>query len=323
VTADRAMTTPRPTASQALVGRLAGLPGRLPEGVLVAAADVVGAVWARTTPARAARARRNLARVAAALAASGGGTALARRAASDPGALDRLVRLGYRHAARYYAEVARAGRLTPGEVERRMVIDTPDTVAAAFEVAGPRIIVGLHFGALELPAMYVAMRAGRPVSAPMETVANPAVQQWFEETRGRLGVRIVPLRDARRRLLASLRAGESVGLIADRDITGGGILVPFFGHPARFPVGPAMLAVETGVPVHVAGVRRTRDGRYHARMQPVPIPEAGDRRARVTGLTSGIAAAMESIIADAPEQWWGAFHPMWPDIEAELAEGNR
>jgi hypothetical protein len=32
-------------------------------------------------------------------------------------------------------------------------------------------------------------------------------------------------------------------------------------------------------------------------------------------LTAAIAAAMESILADAPEQWWGAFHPIWPDLD--------
>jgi hypothetical protein len=32
---------------------------------------------------------------------------------------------------------------------------------------------------------------------------------------------------------------------------------------------------------------------------------------------------MELIIADAPEQWWGAFHPMWPDIEDTLARESR
>jgi phosphatidylinositol dimannoside acyltransferase len=312
----------RPTVRQALVGRIARLPGHLPERMLVAAADAGGMLWYRATPARAARARHNLARVAEGLAASRTGSAAAQRAATDPDSLERLVRMAFRHAARYYAEVARAGHITPAEVEQRLILDDPHTVDAAFD-GRPMIIVGLHFGALELPAVYVAQRAGHPVSAPMETIGNPALQQWFEETRGRLGVRIVRLGDARRSLLGALRAGESVGLIADRDITGGGILVPFFGHPARLPVGPAMLAVETEIPVHVAGVRRTRDGRYRARMLRVELPGEGARRARVTDLTGRIAAAMELIIADAPEQWWGAFHPMWPDIEDTLARESR
>ena len=79
----------------------------------------------------------------------------------------------------------------------------------------------------------------------METLGDPALQRWFERTRATFGVRIVGLREARRELLKELRNGESVGLVADRDITGGGMEVPFFGAPAPLPVGPAFLATET------------------------------------------------------------------------------
>jgi hypothetical protein len=46
----------------------------------------------------------------------------------------------------------------------------------------------------------------------------------------------------------------------------------------------------------------------------VTASEAGTRRERVTALTAAMARAFESMIADAPEQWWGAFHPIWPDL---------
>ena len=69
-----------------------GLVARLPEGPLVAAAESIGELWYRVAPARRAQARANLARVCEALAASGRGSAAARRAATDPDALERLVR---------------------------------------------------------------------------------------------------------------------------------------------------------------------------------------------------------------------------------------
>src|SRR6185436_1895126 len=56
---------------------------------------------------------------------------------------------------------------------------------------------------------------------------------------GAAGIRIVGLREARRELLAALRAGTSVGLVGDRDLTGGGTLTELFGAPAQLPLGPA------------------------------------------------------------------------------------
>ena len=34
-----------------------------------------------------------------------------------------------------------------------------------------------------------------------------------------------------------------------------------------------------------------------------------------------LAAAFETLIADAPDQWWAVFFPIWPDLEAATAGG--
>ncbi len=297
----------------------------LPEGPLVAAAEAIGEIWYRVSPERAAQARVNLRRVCEGLAAQDCGTSLSRRAATDPHALELLVRRAYRHAVRYYLEVARTGGLTVESAAARIDVDTPDEVRDAL-MAGQRVvIVGMHFGAIELPTIVLSSLVGHRVTAPMETVSDPGLQRWFVESRSRVGVDIVPLVDARRALMRALRRGESVGLVADRDVMGNGLLVPFFGHPAPISAGPALLAIEAGVPVYAGSARRARGGRYRGRMILVPAPPEGSRRERTTALTASIAAAFESLIADGPEQWWGAFHPIWPDLAlprtAASAEG--
>lgn len=290
---------------------------RLPEAPLRHAADLAGDVWYRATPARADQARRNLRRVATVLEARGRGPLRVRAAATDPRALERSVRLAYRHAARYYLEVARTPALGPRDLDERLHIETPATVAAAFG-DGPVIFVGLHFGSIELPALLLAQRVGGAV-APMETLEDPHLQAWFVRTRGAAGVRIVGLREARRELLTALRAGTSVGLVGDRDLTGGGTLVELFDAPAMLPLGPAMLAVESGAPPYVPGVRRTTGGRYIGRLEPVTVPSEGSRRERVTATTAALARAYERIVEDAPEQWWAVFFPIWPDLEDGVA----
>ena len=286
----------------------------LPEAPLVAAAEAIGEIWYRATPDRAAQARANLRRACEGLAAQGRGTSLARRAATDPEALERVVRRTYRHAARYYLEVALTGGLTLESAAARIDVDTPDEVRDALMTGQPVVIVGMHFGAIELPTVVLSYLVGHRVTAPMEVVADPGLQRWFVESRSRVGVNIVPIRDARRALLRALRRHESVGMVADRDLLGNGLLVPFFGHPTPIPAGPALLAIEAGVPVYVGSARRAKGGRYRGRLILVPTPADGSRRERVTILTAAIATAFESILADAPEQWWGAFHPIWPDL---------
>jgi len=287
----------------------------LPEGPLTRLADLAGNTWYRLAPARAAQARRNLARVCRALAADGLGSPAVRAAADDPRALERLVRSAFRHNARYYLEVARTPAIRPEDIERRMLIETPEVVAEAFQPGRPVIFVGLHFGSLELPALLLASRVGGAV-APMETLDDDALQAWFVRTRGAAGVRIVGLREARRELLVALRDGTSVGLVGDRDLTGGGLPMQLFGASSMLPLGPAMLAVESGAPAYVVGVRRAGIGHYLGRLEAVPAAPDGSRRERVTATMTALAVAFEHAIAFAPDQWWAVFFPIWPDLEA-------
>ena len=255
---------PHPAARPSLRGSLllfgAGLLVRLPEAPLVAAAESIGEIWYRVAPARAAQARVNLRRACEGLAAQGRGTRLARRAATDPEALELLVRRAFRHAARYYLEVALTGGLDAGTAAARMDIETPDEVRDALMTGRPVMIVGAHFGAIELPTIVLSSLVGHVVTAPMETVADPGLQRWFVESRSRVGVNIVPVTDARRTLLRAIRRGESVGMVVDRDLVGNGLPVPLFGHLAPIPAGP-------GAPgsrdrrARVRGLRAAQEGR--------------------------------------------------------------
>jgi lauroyl/myristoyl acyltransferase len=312
------MTTPAAAGPGGIRGRLlvavAALLCRLPEGPLVAAAAAIGELYYHLAPTRAAQVRANLRRVCDGLAAQHRGTALARRAATDPDALELLVRRAFRHLVRYYLEVARVGALRTEDALTRIDLEDEPAVRAAIGPGAPVVVVGMHFGAIELPVVLFSHLVGHPVMAPMELVADPVLREWFLSSRRRVGINAVPITNARRTLLKALRGGESVGMAVDRDIMGNGLPVPFFGHLAPIPAGPALLAVEAGVPVYVGSVRRTRNLRYAARVVLVPTPETGTRRERMMAVTSGIVAEFERVLADGPEQWWGSFHPIWPDL---------
>ncbi|MGH2512925.1 MAG: lysophospholipid acyltransferase family protein, partial [Candidatus Limnocylindrales bacterium] len=204
---------------------------RLPERLAVRLAELAGDAWYRRAPAKRRLARANLHRVVTWMAGQQVGDPDAWPAATDSVALDTLVRSAFRHYARNYLETMRAPDMGGAYVRERTSLENPAAVDAAFEVDGPMIFIGLHFGSLELPGFYLVERAGRPVTAPMESVDDPAIQAWFVRTRGVVGVRLVGLREARRELAAALERGEIAGLIADRDVTGGGVELAFFGAP--------------------------------------------------------------------------------------------
>ncbi len=287
---------------------------RLPERLVWALAGVAGRVSYRVARTRRRRARQNLRRVVEWMAANGRGDESYRAAASDPRAFEAIVRSAFVNHAYYYVELARAPLCTAAWVRERLLIATPEAVDAALTERRAIIIIGLHFGAIEMPGFYAVSRLGSIV-APMETVANARVQRYIFSTRATIGVRIVTLQAAAGELLAALRRDEPVGLVADRELTGGGIEVELFGSMTKIPAGPALLAAETGAPMCMSTVRRVGRARYLGCLRPVPLAEGANRRERSRATAREEARLFEEFISDAPEQWLALFHPIWPDLE--------
>src|SRR6266542_1287644 len=100
-----------------------------------------------------------------------------------------------------------------------------------------------------------------------------------------------------------LRAGKIVCLPCDRDVTGSGIEVGFFGEKARMMAGPAALAVQTGAALIPVTLWFDDDGwgvRFHAE---IPVPAEGDRKQRAAAMTQQIAHAFEEGISAHPADW--------------------
>ena len=303
---------------------LSAVLSRLPQSALHPVAYALGGVLYRAQPARRRLVRANLGRVIQYLAAQGLGGETVSRAAEGPHALDQMTRAAFGHYVRGYLEGATLSVYARPEYLARVEPEDPELLDLAFgptEAAGgevPRamIIVGMHFGAIEIPALWATKRFGRRITAPMETVSDPELQGYFERTRGKTGLDLIPIEEAAPALRRALANGETVALVADRPIGGAGVTVELFGAPARLPLGPAALAYETGAPAWLITTRRVGRGDYRARIEQIPLPAEGSRRDRLTGFLAAQARAFERAVADAPEQWWTVFFPIWDDIRA-------
>jgi lauroyl/myristoyl acyltransferase len=274
----------------------------LPSRVAYALADVTGGVWHRFAPARRRLVAANLARVCAATGRPTRGRAFRE-----------LVRAAFRNHARYYIELLRAPHYRFDRADE--IVDVPDW--EHFEAVmrtGPTILVSSHLGNFEPFGTFLAARGMRPLS-PIEEIRPRVLFEFLAARRGGRGVDLVPLREARRPLLARLRAGGVVGIIGDRDLTGDGQRVTMFGHPLTVPIGPASLAISQRAAHNVGGCQRTGPDRFRADGELVDVPASGDRHADVAALTAGIVARFERDIGESPEQWWGAFQPVWPDLQ--------
>lgn len=273
----------------------------LPRTAAYAIADLAGRAWYRVAPDRRALVAENLARISAAAGRPASGRAMRH-----------MVEQAFIGHARYWLELLRGPHYRRERIPDMVHVDEWDEVWAPIIRDGAVIAVP-HLGNFEPVGHFVAAAGLKGVS-PVEEAGPPELFEFLRARRASgQGVVVVPLSHAYRPMLAALRRGDIVALVADRDLAGDGVPVTMFGHATTLPAGPATLALRTGRPLIMARVLRVGPERFQVRAAAVEAPRTGQSAADVRALTEALAARFEEAIAEAPEQWWAAFQPFWTD----------
>lgn len=225
-----------------------------------------------------------------------------------------LSRAGLRSYCRYWMEVFRLPAMSREHIFQRFTVYGAELLWKALE-SGRGVVLALpHSGNWDHAGAWIAM-SGYPFTTVAERLRPDALYRRFVGFRERLGMEVLPLTggadDVYGALADRLRGGGVVCLLADRDLSGSGVEVSFFGESARMPAGPAALALDTGaalVPVTLWYEGKGWAGRAH---NEVTVPSnavsvtAGSarRRAHIATMTRQMAAAFEESIAAHPHDW--------------------
>lgn len=231
--------------------------------------------------------------------------------AATPAGLDALVRAGLRSYARYWQETFTLASADHGALLDRLdgAMVGVEHLDAALDSGRGVVVVLPHSGNWDMAGLWFVRHHG-VFSTVVERLRPEALYQRFVDYRASLGFDIVPLTGAGSptpRLLRRLRAGGVVCLLADRDLTGAGATVEFFGGAARMPLGPARLAAVTGATLLAIGCWFTPDG-WGIRFHP-PVPVRGRSAAEVT---QAVADCFATDIAAHPQDWH-MLQPLWID----------
>ena len=142
---------------------------------------------------------------------------------------------------------------------------------------------------------------------------NPLVDRFVNRIRCLHGNRVIHKDDFARGLIASMRAGETVGILMDTNMTPPqGVFVPFFGVQACTASGMARVAAKTGaavVPGFLLWEERSRSmccalaRSWTWWRQATPEEDA-------LANTASFTAVIEEYVRQYPEQWlW--MHRRW------------
>lgn len=181
------------------------------------------------------------------------------------------------------------------------------------------IAITPHLGAWELAGLYLSS-LGPLTILYRPSRLGPAVDEVIRTARGRLGATLAAT-DQRgvRRLLATLRQGEAVGILPDQDPGDeGGLYAPFFGHPANTMVLVSRLASRNRSPVLLLFAERLAWGRGY-RLHFERLPDIIGEPALADSVAA-LNAAIEHAIRRRPEQYLWSYKRFkrqpagWPKV---------
>ena len=245
---------------------------------------------------------------------------------ADERTLRRVLRANVHNLARSWVDVMEMAH-RPDEATARVVpVDTEYMLEPQRRGRGV-VCVSLHLGSWELGLAGWNHRYGQ--MAVLAEVLQP--RELFDHivaARTRLGVKVIPIDlasmrggdpDTARRLGASairevyrvLRANGLVAVAVDRDLAGTGEPMPFFGAPARIPVGVIEMAIRTGAAIVPIMLLRGSGEEVFGRCYPeIPYDAAAERGPEVRRVTMDVLGVMEHVIREHPDQWH-VLDPLW------------
>ncbi len=213
---------------------------------------------------------------------------------------------------RQLAEFCMFPRYTPENARKIATYDGFENYERARAAGKGVLLLTAHLGGWEIGS-FVHSIFGNPIKIVVRRLDNRKVDALVEHYRTLHGNETFPKEDFARGLLAAMKAGETVGILMDTNMTPPqGVFVDFFGVPACTASGMARVALRSGatvVPAFTFWDERLK--KYRVRFDPaLKLISTGDDDADAIANTALFTRVIQEYAAKYPQQWlW--VHRRW------------
>jgi KDO2-lipid IV(A) lauroyltransferase len=204
-------------------------------------------------------------------------------------------------------------------IRRQVIIWGLENGAEALAQGRGVIALAAHTGNWEYTVMGFGLQY-QPVAVVGRELDQPLARRLARYLRERGGNWMVAKQRGLKEILQHLKQKHVVGIVVDQNTaTEEGLLVDFFGHPARTTPVAALLA-RRGVPVVPTLSRRLPDGRHlMVVLPPIPLEKTGDAQADLKRHLTLQNRVIEAWVRAEPSQWlW--LHRRWKNQFPEIYE---
>ncbi len=173
------------------------------------------------------------------------------------------------------------------------------------------ILLSAHIGNWDI-AGHLFTRLETPINIVLYDGEHEKIKQYLESVTGKRKVNIIVIKEDLSHIYAISDAfvkNELVCMHADRFIEGNKTMRGnFLGEPAKFPLGPFLLAAKFKVPVSF--VFAVKESKLHYHLSASEIKEYGhtDKHEVMQTMLNDFVKEMEQKLKQYPEQWFNYYN---------------
>jgi KDO2-lipid IV(A) lauroyltransferase len=222
---------------------------------------------------------------------------------------ERVIRDYYRGFGDMLVEIMRSLRLTPEELQRRVVLRNPEMAREEIAKGKPVLLVAAHQANWEWMLLGLSTQLGYPVDAAYK----PLVDNWAEiemrKLRSRFGARLIPAQELLGDIIRQRHAPRAIAMVADQEpvTSERKHWLKFLNRDTAFFLGAEEIARATKYAALFLRCKRVSRGHYEVEF--VPLAAAGEPLAPGE-FTARYARLVEAQIRESPADWpWS--HKRW------------
>jgi len=224
----------------------------------------------------------------------------------------RIVFQLFQGLGRELAEFCMFPRYSAENARKVATYDGFENYEAARAAGRGVLLLTAHIGGWEIGS-FVHSIFGNPIKIVVRRLDNRKVDALVDRYRTLHGNETFAKEDFARGLLAAMKAGETVGILMDTNMTPPqGVFVDFFGVPACTASGMGRVALRSGasvVPAFTIWDKQLK--KYRVRFDPaLQLVSTGDDESDAVANTALFTRVIEEYATKYPEQWlW--VHRRW------------
>jgi KDO2-lipid IV(A) lauroyltransferase len=240
----------------------------------------------------------------------------------NPADIRELAERTFQHLIRIIFDIGWYLHICPEEFHNHFRIEGLEHLSNALSKGKGVLALTAHIGNWEMLSAISAMTDTR-VTVVYRPLDFLPLENFFANLRTRFGATLISKANSMRKILSSLKSGETVVMLMDQNVDWyEGVFADYFGHLVCTSKGLALIALKTGAPVVPAFLVRDASGFLAQFCPEIPLIRTGDKIKDVEENTRQYNKAIEDFVRRFPDQWFWVHQRFKTKSYCPLSEKN-